>query len=76
MNKRSTKFELDGTKEAYVTSWKQAAGWYACVSGTTTDGLYFEGEDFGPENSRGEAEDAARNHHIRGAFMDEIGFGE
>jgi hypothetical protein len=37
--------------------WEEYGFWYACISGLTYDGLYFESEDMGPMPSLAEAVD-------------------
>jgi hypothetical protein len=39
--------------------WEENGSWYACISGLTYDGLYFESEDMGPMFSLADAVDYA-----------------
>lgn len=46
----------DGTqRESWLHTWEGADGYYFCFSGTNRDGLYSEGEDVGPFESREDA---------------------
>jgi hypothetical protein len=54
----------ESVRMSFLYTWQGEDGWYACVGGETRDGLYFEGEDMGPFESREEAIDQQDLHFI------------
>lgn len=46
-----------------IASWQDKKGWYSCVQGIGPGGNWYESDDFGPFETRQEAEAAAREYY-------------